>query len=83
MVFSKLKLTLKGNFIFANETALRILGFEKLSRIIRDTYFRLIAEPDERKNLIRELIENGFVKNKILKIIKGAAKIPLFHYPWW
>ena len=72
--FFKVKIDSKGKFLFANETALRILGFKSFRELSEIHITDLIAEPVERKNLFRELIKNGFVKSKILRINKRSGE---------
>jgi PAS domain S-box-containing protein len=68
--FFKARIDSKGKFIFANETVLKILGFDSFEELSKTHILSLLADSDERKNLRRILIEDGFIKNKVLKIIK-------------
>jgi len=68
--FFKARLDAKGKFLFANETAIRILGYESLSDLSGVHFVGLIADAFDRKSLNASLAENGFVKGKILKINK-------------
>jgi PAS domain S-box-containing protein len=68
--FFKARIDSKGKFIFANETVIKILGFDDFEELSKIHILELLAGSDERKNLRRVLIENGFLKNKVLKIIK-------------
>ena len=60
----------KGKFVFANETAIRILGFDNFRELSETHILELLASHDDRKNLRKTLIEKGCVKNKVLKIYK-------------
>jgi PAS domain S-box-containing protein len=68
--FFKARIDSGGKFIFANEKAIRILGFESFEELSKAHILRLIADSDERKHLRKALAENGFVRNKVLKISK-------------
>ncbi len=68
--FFKARLDSKGKFLFASETAVRILGFDSFKELADTSILRLLAETDDKKYLIRNLIENGFLKSKVLKIYK-------------
>ena len=68
--FFKARLDSKGKFLFANETAIRILGYENLKDLSGIHFVALIADIADRKDLIGTLAENGFVKGKVLKINK-------------
>ena len=68
--FFKARVDSKGKFIFANEKAIRILGFENFEELSKAHILRLIADSDERKFLRKTLTENGSVRNKVLKVLK-------------
>ncbi|MFH1119977.1 MAG: DUF294 nucleotidyltransferase-like domain-containing protein [Bacteroidota bacterium] len=68
--FFKASIDRKGKFIFANETALRILGFESFDDLYKTHILGLLADADDRKSLRKTLLESGFIKNKIVKVIR-------------
>jgi PAS domain S-box-containing protein len=68
--FFKARIDSRGKFIFANEKAVRILGFESFEELSKTHILRLIADPDERKYLRKTLTENGAVRNRVLKMVK-------------
>jgi PAS domain S-box-containing protein len=68
--FFKAKIDSRGKFIFANEKAIRILGYESFEELSKTHILRLIADPDERKYLRKTLTVNGSIKNKVLRIFK-------------
>lgn len=68
--FFRAKIDLKGKFISANETAIRILGLDNFSDLSEVYILELLANSEDKKNLRNTLIEKGFVKNKIIKITK-------------
>jgi PAS domain S-box-containing protein len=68
--FFKARIDSKGRFIFANESAIKILGFDSFEELSKTHILGLLADTDERKYLRKILIENGFLKNKVLKIFK-------------
>lgn len=66
--FFKARLDAKGGFLFANETALRIFGFNDFKEIADASLIKFFVEPDDRTKLIQNLIGNGYIKNQIVKI---------------
>jgi PAS domain S-box-containing protein len=68
--FFKARIDSKGKFIFANETAIKILGFNSFDELSKTHILGLLADSDERKYLRKTLAEKGFLKNKVLKIVK-------------
>ena len=75
--FFKANIDWKGKFIFANETALRILGFESFDELSDTHILRLLADADDRKSLRKTLIETGFIKNKIVKVIRKNGEFSI------
>ncbi len=68
--FFRVKMDNKGKFLYANETTLRILGYDDYSELAEKSILEMISNAEERKNLRSILIENGYIKNKIIKIRK-------------
>jgi len=68
--FFKVRMDLKGKFLFANETAIRILGFESFRELADTSILQLLAATEDKKQLIGNLVEKGFIKGKVLKIYK-------------
>lgn len=68
--FFKARIDLKGKFIYANETAIKILGFGSWEELSKTHILGLLADADESKYLRKTLTENGFLKNKVVKIVK-------------
>ena len=68
--FFKAEIDSKGKFIFANETAIKILGFNSFAELSKTHILGLLADSEERKHLRKILTEQGFLKNKVLKIVK-------------
>jgi PAS domain S-box-containing protein len=66
--FFKARLDAKGGFLFANETAIRILGFNDFKELSEAHLLRMITEPEKRTNLIQNLTAQGFIKKQIVKI---------------
>ncbi len=66
--FFKARIDNSAKIIYANETALRILGFESISELSKINILRFFTDHTDRKTLRNVLNSNGFVKNKILKI---------------
>jgi len=68
--FFKARIDTKGKFLFANETAIRILGYDNFSEL-SDTYIlKMLVNIDDRKNLRKLLLKDGFIKTKVLEINK-------------
>jgi PAS domain S-box-containing protein len=66
--FFKASIHAKGNFIFANHTAIRMLGYDTFEELTDVSVLGLLSDQEERKNLRHQLLEHGFLKNKILQI---------------
>lgn len=66
--FFRARIDHKGRFIFANETALRIMGFDNFKELSDTHIFEMLVNTDDKSSLRKDLLENGFIKNKILKI---------------
>ena len=66
--FFKVRIDTKGKFIYANETAIRILGFNNFEELSEINVLRLFADAEDRRNLRKSLTTDGFLKNKVLKI---------------
>jgi PAS domain S-box-containing protein len=68
--FFRATIDTKGKFLFANDTTIRILGYNNFKEL-SDTYIlEMLVNSDDRKNLRNILLKNGYIKNKILKIQK-------------
>lgn len=66
--FFKVRINSKGRFMYANEKALRILGFENLNDMSEVDFLRMFVSPKDRENLWKILVKDGYIKNKVLKI---------------
>ncbi len=66
--FFKVRFDTKGKILFANETAIRILGFESFDELSDVNILKLLADPEERKSLRKYLLANGYIKNRIITI---------------
>jgi PAS domain S-box-containing protein len=73
--FFKAAIHSKGNFIYANQTAIRMLGYDTFDELASVPVLGLLSDHEERINIRNQLLEHGFLKNKILRIHtkKGAA----------
>ena len=67
----------KGNFIEINPALVKIFGYKNREEVFKLNVSDLYQNPEERKNFNRQIIENGFVKDKELNLIKkdGSALI--------
>jgi len=68
MGFFKARLDYKGKFLYANPTALRILGFDSFQELSLTPVLKLLADTDDRKSLRRNLVKSGYLKNKSIRI---------------
>ncbi len=75
--FFKANIDRKGKFIFANETALRILGFNSIIELSETYVAGLFADANDRKTIRKTLLENGFIKNKIVKVIRKNGEFSI------
>ncbi len=65
----------KGRFIFANEVALKILGCENFNQLSNKHILQFLYSSEDRKYLRKQLIENGYIKNKVVKIFRQNREI--------
>jgi len=68
--FFRASIDFKGRFIFANEIAIKILGYSNFRQLTETHIINLLSSPEDKKNLRRNLLENGYIKNKVIKIQK-------------
>ena len=78
--FFKARIDSKGKFIFANEKAIRILGFTNFEELSKSHILGLLADPDERKSIRKSLTETGLLKNKVLKILKNNGDYSIISF---
>jgi PAS domain S-box-containing protein len=67
----------KGKFILANETAVRILGFDNFRELSEVHILEMLANSEDRKKLSSILLENGFIKNKVLEIYRKNGDLAI------
>ncbi len=72
--FFRASLDARGRFIFANDNALRILGYDSFKDLSETHFLEMLAGTDDKITLQTELIETGYFRNKILKIIKKNSE---------
>jgi PAS domain S-box-containing protein len=58
----------KGHFVWGNTALLDLLGYQSFSDLRGINVIDIFSEPDGRKELLEELKESGFVKNRILHL---------------
>lgn len=66
--FFRARIDHKGKFVYANATAVKILGFESFNELSGTPIFKMLVSADDKSDLRKDLLEKGFIKNKILKI---------------
>lgn len=59
---------LKGRFLEANDTALKILGYKSFDELSRCYILDLFTDVDDKKKFRQTLIEKGFVKNQVIRL---------------
>ncbi|QQS52681.1 MAG: cache domain-containing protein [Bacteroidota bacterium] len=72
--FFKVRIDTKGKILLANETAIRILGFESFDELSEVNILKLFTDSEERKNLRKTLLSQGYIKNRILTINPKSNK---------
>ena len=75
--FFKANIDRKGKFVFANETALRILGFDSIKELSETHVEAFFADANDRKAIRKTLLENGFIKNKIVKVFRKNKELSI------
>lgn len=73
--FYHVKLDHEGQFVQADATTLAILGYPDFEAIQNEPILDLIADPKQRKWLIKTLNEQGIVKGLVLRIKKRNQQI--------
>lgn len=68
--FFRTRIDAKGKFLFANETAVRIFGYENFRELSENNILKLVTNTDDRKYLRNWLIDQGCIKNKVIKVTK-------------
>jgi PAS domain S-box-containing protein len=68
--FFRARIDSKGKFIFANETTVRILGYDNFKDLSEVNIFEMLVSSDDRKTISNSLMDFGFIKNKVIKINK-------------
>ncbi len=61
---------LKGKILEANNTALRILGYNSFSEMENRYILDYFVEEEDKKTFRKKLLEKGFVNNQIIKLRK-------------
>jgi len=64
----------KGRFIHADELAVKILGYNEFSQLEERTVFSFLPDDEERMNLRKELLDNGYLVNKVVRILKNTRE---------
>lgn len=67
----------KGKFIEANPAAVKILGFDSEDELLEMTIFDFFHDKDDRLKITKELLRDGFVKDRLLELKKkdGARAV--------
>ena len=70
MGFFRARLDHKGKFMFANETTLGLLGYKNFKELSEINILELLVNIEDRKNLRSDLMQHGYIKNKVLQVFK-------------
>ena len=68
--FFRTSIDSKGKFIFANETAIKILGYDNFRELSETSFIKIPVNSNDRIELIQILLKDGYVRNRVLKIDK-------------
>lgn len=60
----------KGRFVEVNPAAVRILGFETEEELLKMDILDFFHDKEDRLKITRELLRDGFVKNRLLELKK-------------
>ncbi len=65
----------KGKFIEANPAAVKILGFENEHELFDISIFDFFNEKEDRLKITRELLRDGFVRDRLLELKKKDGTV--------
>ncbi len=65
----------RGRFIEANETVLQLLGFEEGEQLKGKYIIVFFAEEEDKRNFRNKLLESGFVRNQVIRLLKSNGSI--------
>jgi PAS domain S-box-containing protein len=68
--FFRTSIDSKGKFIFANETAIKIMGYDNFRDLSETNFIKIPVNSNDRTELVQILLKDGYVRNKVLKIHK-------------
>jgi PAS domain S-box-containing protein len=60
----------RGRFVEANHTALKLLGYTDDEQLKNKYILDFFADSDDKRNFRKNLLQKGFIKNQILKLLK-------------
>ncbi|MBA4408324.1 MAG: hypothetical protein C0397_02735 [Odoribacter sp.] len=66
--FFRTSIDSRGKFIFANETAIKILGYDNFRELSETNFIKIPVNSDDRNELVKILLSDGYIRNKVLKI---------------
>jgi PAS domain S-box-containing protein len=64
----------RGKFIEVNQTAVKLLGFSDSEDLYNQNILDLFAEADDKKTFRTSLLDAGFIRNRIVKLIQSNGK---------
>lgn len=68
--FFRTEMDASGKFVFASDATLRILGYDSFGELAGIRIVKLFVHSADRKELMGQLLQNGFVKNKNIRIFR-------------
>jgi signal-transduction protein with cAMP-binding, CBS, and nucleotidyltransferase domain/PAS domain-containing protein len=73
--FFRARIDTKGKILYADDIAIRILGYRNFMELSDVHILQLLANNDDKRSLRKELLHNGYIKKKILKVIRKNNEI--------
>jgi PAS domain S-box-containing protein len=65
----------RSTFVEANDSSVIIFGLQNKDELYKTNIEDLFADSDERRYFVKDLIRNGFLKEKVIKILKKDKSI--------
>jgi diguanylate cyclase (GGDEF)-like protein/PAS domain S-box-containing protein len=66
--------TVEGRFLHVNKAALKIFGYQDVNKLMNISALELYQYPGERALFLEDLMRQGYVKNKELRLINKEGK---------
>lgn len=69
----------RGRILDANPTAVKLLGYKNIEELSEAYILEMFADMEDRKGFRQELLEQGFLKNQILKLTRQNGQSIIVH----